>query len=145
LHITFRALGDCKATYDIYLVLKEYITKNNIPYKPIKKHIPQFNIKEIQKTIEDIDETNLFYNKNCVFTGTLEKISRREASQIVVNLGGIIENHITKRTNFLILGDNEYNKRGENKSTKHKKAEQYILQGQELQIIPENVFYDMIE
>jgi DNA polymerase-3 subunit epsilon len=115
------------------------------PYNPIKKHTSKFNIKEIQKTTEDIDETNPFYNKHCVFTGTLETMSRREAAQIVVNFGGITEDRITKRTNFLILGDNDYNKRGENKSTKHKKAEQYILQGQELQIIPENVFYDMIE
>jgi DNA polymerase-3 subunit epsilon len=143
-----RALSDCIATYDIYLELKEYIIKNNIALKNknySKEHYG-LDVRKIQATTDNIDKTNPFYKKYCVFTGVLEKMHRKDAAQIVANLGGINENIITKKTNFLILGNNDYCitiKDG--KSTKHKKAERYILEGQDLQIISENVFYDMLE
>lgn len=52
---------------------------------------------------------------------------------------------ITKQTNYLILGNNDYCKAiKDGKITKQKKAEDLILKGQDLKIISENVFYDMI-
>jgi DNA polymerase-3 subunit epsilon len=66
--------------------------------------------------------------------------------QIVADLGGINEDGITKKTNFLILGNNDYcSTIKDGKSTKQKKAEQYILNGQDIVIVPETVFYDMLE
>ena len=71
---------------------------------------------------------------------------RREAAQLVVNCGGICENSVTKRTNFLILGNNDYCKSiKDGKSNKHKKAESLSLAGQDIEIIPEAVFYDLVE
>ena len=64
---------------------------------------------------------------------------------MIADFGGIIDNSVTKKTNYLILGNNDYCpliKGG--KSAKHKKAEEYKLKGQDIEIIPENVFYDMI-
>lgn len=50
-----------------------------------------------------------------------------------------------KETNYLILGNNDYNPilRGK-KSSKLLKAENLKLQGQDIEIISENVFYEMI-
>ena len=65
--------------------------------------------------------------------------------QIVANFGGINGDNVTKKTNFLILGNNDYcSSIKDGKSNKHKKAESLILQGNDLIIIPESVFYDMI-
>ncbi len=65
--------------------------------------------------------------------------------QIVVNLGGVCKDNVTKYTNYLILGNLEYSSNvKDEKSNKLKKAETYILNGQELEIISENVFLDLL-
>ncbi|KXU15062.1 DNA polymerase III alpha subunit [Streptococcus oralis] len=49
-------------------------------------------------------------------------MERKDAMQLVVNLGAILDNSVRKETNYLILGNNDYNAilKGE-KSNKHKK------------------------
>ncbi|PTJ09351.1 BRCT domain-containing protein, partial [Staphylococcus simulans] len=85
------------------------------------------------------------YDKVCVLTGKLEYMTRKEAMQTIADIGGINANGVTKKTNYLILGNFDYstNVKG-NKSAKLRKAEKYILEGQDLQILSENVFYDLI-
>ena len=70
---------------------------------------------------------------------------RREAMQLVVNAGGILDNNVIKKTNFLILGSTEYNVslRGE-KSSKWKKAEKMISEGYDIKIIDEDTFLSEI-
>lgn len=76
---------------------------------------------------------------------TLEYLIRKEAMQIIADIGGINADNVTKKTNYLILGNFDYNSNvKDNKSAKLKKAEKYILQGQDLEILSENVFYDLI-
>lgn len=71
---------------------------------------------------------------------------RKNAMQIVADLGGINGDNVTKKTNFLILGNNDYCKSiKDGKSSKQKKAEKLKLSGQDIEIIPESVFYDLIE
>ena len=99
------------------------------------------NLKTLTTSKTEFDENNPFFKKSCVFTGELEKYSRSEAAQIILDLGGKCENNVTKKTNYLIISaDADPNK----KSSKQKKAEDYKLKGQDIEIIPENVFYDMI-
>ena len=67
------------------------------------------------------------------------------SAQLVFNCGGIVENSITKKTNILILGNNDYCKSiKDGKSSKQKKAEQYIKQGNDLIIVPEDAFYNLL-
>jgi DNA polymerase-3 subunit epsilon len=85
------------------------------------------------------------YGQNIVFTGVLERMLRKEAAQLAANLGALCQNGVNKSTNILVLGNNDYNpliKGG--MSSKQKKAQEYILKGQDLIIISENVFYDMV-
>lgn len=94
----------------------------------------------------EIDKENPLYEKECVFTGTMDKMSRSEAMQLVVNLGGKNRDTVTKETNYLILGNTNYSYNiKDGKSSKQKKAEKYKLQGQDIEILSENVFYDLIE
>lgn len=110
-----------------------------------KTHKPSDDLRELSATADYIDPDNPFYEKNVVFTGVLENMLRKDAAQFVVNLGGFAQNNVTKTTDFLILGNNDYcNTIKDGKSNKQKKAESLILNGSNLKIIPENVFYDML-
>lgn len=73
-------------------------------------------------------------------------MARKDAMQVVVDLGGINGDSVTAKTNFLILGNNDYcSLIKDGKSNKQKKAEELRLKGVDIEIITENVFYDMIE
>jgi DNA polymerase III epsilon subunit family exonuclease len=106
-------------------------------YKPL-------NAKDITTENTEFDTTHPLYGKLCVFTGALERMTRHDAMQAVVDLGGLVGNSVTKKTNYLILGNNDYNPLVKGKSSKHKKAEELKLKGHDIEIISENVFYDLI-
>ena len=91
------------------------------------------------------DEDNPLFGRVCVFTGALESFTRREAMQLVADLGGECGDNITQKTNFLVLGNNDYcaSIKG-GKSNKQKKAESLIAKGADLQIISESAFLDML-
>lgn len=109
-------------------------------------HKVSLSAKDISTTNSVFDETHPLYGKMCVFTGTLEKLQRKDAMQIVVDFGGLVGDSVTKKTNYLILGNNDYCPLiKDGKSSKQKKAETLKLTGQDIEIISENVFYDMIE
>lgn len=104
------------------------------------------SIKEMHTDVEEFDKSHPLYGKTCVFTGTLDKMDRKEAMQHVLDLGGNVGNSITKKTDFLILGCNDFCLSIKNgKSSKQKKAEEYILKGFDIKIIDEQLFYSMLE
>lgn len=146
-----RSLKDCEITMNVYENLKEIALQkydNVDEFKnAFKKHKKEgLRAKDIVSTNTKFDVDNLFYDKYVAITGTLEKMLRKEAMQIIVDLGGHCEDGVTKKTNFLILGNNDYNPilRGK-KSSKLIKAETLKLEGKDIEIISENVFYDIID
>lgn len=146
-----RSLKDCEITMNVYENLKEIALQkydNVDEFKnAFKKHKKEgLRAKDIVSTNTEFDVDNLFYDKYVAITGTLEKMLRKEAMQIIVDLGGHCEDGVTKKTNFLILGNNDYNPilRGK-KSSKLIKAETLKLEGKDIGIISENVFYDIID
>ena len=145
-----RALNDCEYTYKCYErmngeILKKYGNLENFQALFKYSHSPKVDLTKLVAINNEFDETHPLYKKVCVFTGALEKYTRQAAAQIVVNLGGTCGNTITKKTNYLILGNNDYcSAIKDGKSSKQKKAEEYKLKGQDIEIIPESVFYDMI-
>lgn len=147
-----RALSDCKSTYEIYEHLKTSADVQNIDIdtltklKTRSKNQSYVDARNILPTCDTVPTDGPFYDKVCVFTGMLEKMSRREAMQCVVNLGGSCSNGVTKKINYLILGNNDFCASiKDGKSNKQKKAEKYILEGLDIEIISENVFYDMLD
>ncbi|MFA5308873.1 MAG: exonuclease domain-containing protein [Dehalococcoidales bacterium] len=80
------------------------------------------------------------YGEVMVFTGALS-IHRNEAVIMAANLGCQVENSVTKRTTLLVAGDQDIKKlAGQEKSTKHRKAEELMLQGQQIRILKESDF-----
>ncbi|EIK82919.1 DNA polymerase III [Gardnerella pickettii 00703Bmash] len=146
-----RALADCIATKELYDAVKTRMVEKNLVIEDLwpasGSHGGKgIDIKAIKPDEVVVDKDGFFYNRHVVFTGKLEKMLRKDAMQIVVNLGGVLDNSVTKQTNYLILGDNDYNAilKGE-KSSKHKKAEKLKLEGQDIEIIDERTFYDLLE
>ncbi len=143
-----RAIGDCEITNAVFDGMKEMIRRNDIDLDEISKK----SSKSYNKIFQGLkcesgagDASHIFFGKCCVFTGKLEEFSRVEAAQIVINIGGQCENSVTKKTNFLIVGDMDYKKGLEGyESNKLKKAKQLIAANQDLQIIPESAFYDLV-
>ena len=145
-----RSLTDVRITIDIYknlekLVESKYSNIENFKDVCKKKSHSGFKASDIITTNTEFDEDNLLYDKYVAITGTLEKMSRKEAMQIIADLGGHCQDGVNKETNYLILGNNDYNPilRGK-KSSKLLKAESLKLKGQDIEILSENVFYDVI-
>lgn len=144
---THRALPDCEATAFCFNCMKDIISSKML----LEDFCQLFNmsysasLKGIVRTTDSVDETNPLYNKKVVFTGTLDKMPRKAALQIVANLGGIPENSLNKHTNMLVIGNGEFVASVKNgKTNKMKKAEDILQKGGDIQIMSEDVFFELI-
>ena len=156
-----RALSDCEVTLKCYKKFKNILPEDFEQLVKKRSHKKTTANKETANKaaglgdllkqnwidLERISEAdNPLKNKVCVFTGKLEKMTRAQASELTELMGGKAAGSVTKNTNILILGNNDYCKTiKDGKSRKHKAAEELILNGADLQIMPEDVFYSMIE
>ena len=138
-----RALSDCRATFEVINNLQKLISENDIDLSRVNQKL---RASDITTQKNDFDTAHPLYEKCCVFTGTLEKMTRRQAMQLVVDAGGKCGDNVTSKTDFLVLGNFDYNSgvKG-NKSGKLKKAEKMILEGKDITILSENAFYAMLE
>ena len=57
-----------------------------------------------KSNIED-NEDDRFYGKTFVLTGTLDKYSREEASEIIENFGGKTSSTVSKKTTYVLAGE----------------------------------------
>ena len=100
------------------------------------------NMAELVPTTDSFDPTHPFYDRTFVFTGELESMSRKDAMQAVIDVGGHCGNCVTKKTNVLVVGEpflgafapDEY------KSGKMKRAEELVAEGADLEIMSELEF-----
>jgi DNA polymerase-3 subunit epsilon len=87
----------------------------------------------------------VFSGKNVVFTGTLISMTRQHAAQMVVNNGGSVSSNVTKRTDCLVMGVQDFSRFVDGKqSRKTKRAKELIEQGYLLEIIDESQFLRML-
>ena len=55
--------------------------------------------------IEDENSDNRFLGKTFVLTGTLENFTRDEASEIIENFGGKTSGSVSKKTSYVLAGE----------------------------------------
>jgi len=146
-----RALRDCLSTKALLDCIvrkmqdKGLMVDDVFPPKSKRRKKYALDISKIQPADVDIDEDNFFYGKHCVFTGKLEKMVRKDAMQLVVNVGGVLDRSVISTTNYLIVGGFDYcSSVKEGKSGKMKDAERLKGKGQDIEIIDEHTFYDLI-
>lgn len=138
-----RALADCISTKQLYDLIKKTMAEKNFKIETLWS---TGKVKNIVSNNTVFDEDGPFYERHMVFSGTLEKMTKSEAEQLVVDVGAILDNSVTKKTNILILGSTEQNSilKGK-KSAKQIKAEKYIQEGQDLEIIDQFTFYNIMD
>lgn len=142
-----RAAADCEICNSCFLRLRDEILSSGVTLEDFKKSSThkELHAKDISTEKTSFDPSHPLFGKVCVFTGTLEKMQRKDAMQLVVDLGGSVGDGVTKKTNYLILGNNDFcSSIKDGKSNKQKKAEDLILKGHDLEILSENVFYDLV-
>lgn len=138
--VEHRALADCIQTKECFEIMRNRAGEiGGIPQKT----------NAIAKTIvaetTDFDEDSPIYGRTFAFTGTLERMTRKEAMQMVVNAGGKCTDNVVASTNYLVLGNQDYYKGiKDGKSNKQKKAEKMQLNGADIITISENTFFDML-
>ena len=69
--------------------------------KQIANNCFEFGLK-LEKKNKKVDQ--ILSGKTFVFTGSLEKFTRKTAKEMVVNKGGRVSNAISKNSNFLVAG-----------------------------------------
>lgn len=94
---------------------------------------------------ELVDEGNYFYGKTVCFTGTCLYGTRKELLQKIKDIGGIPADSVTKKTEVLIVGQQDYRVVGDSgMSSKQKKAFQLLEKGQDIEILSESEFISRI-
>jgi DNA polymerase-3 subunit epsilon len=94
---------------------------------------------------QDGNPDGTFYGETIAFTGELS-LPRKEAARLAALAGCNVGDGVTKETTLLVVGIQKKDKlAGYEKSSKHRKAEQLITKGQNIRIITENDFFQMIQ
>lgn len=112
-------------------------------------HVKSFgNIKisELVTTSTVFDFSHPLYGKNCVLTGELESLGRREAMQKIIDVGGIVKSSVSNKTHYLIVGTQDKSLVGDDGlSTKEEKAYELIAKGAPIKIIRESEFLSLLK
>jgi DNA polymerase-3 subunit epsilon len=88
---------------------------------------------------------HIFYGSKLVFTGKMGSMTRDQAHQLIVDIGGAIGTSVSADTGFLVVGQQDYRIVGEDgMSNKQEKAMQLISKGSELEILSEDEFLRLI-
>ena len=133
------ALEDAKAAAYILLTaiersilnVEEWLKRVN---QPISEHAKK----------RDVNYEGSLYGEVIVFTGALE-LKRAEAADMAAQIGCQVASGVTKQTTILVVGNQDIKKlAGQEKSSKHRKAEVLILNGQPIRILGESDFKELI-
>lgn len=91
-----------------------------------------------------IDEGNYFYDKHVCFTGKCSWGTRNELRQWIADIGGHPEKDVTRKTQVLVVGQQDYRQVGESgMSAKQRMAIDLLSKGQPIEILSESDFLDM--
>ncbi len=89
------------------------------------------------------DPTHPFYGREMVFTGALASMTRAQAWEVVAQHGATPAAGVTKHTSILVIGFQDARKLrpGEILSAKARKAADLRTQGQAIEVMPEEDFF----
>ena len=144
------------------VVLKDFIDEiglqfghiyRDLNYKPCGVPGHKNSSKPSKKTIDYepdpnrlIDENHPLFGAKVAFTGTLTSMNRTEAFMRLMDFGGDPETTVTKKTNYLVLGEQDLwkFKPGSEVSSKMQKAIELAEVGQDIEIIGEQDFLKLL-
>lgn len=123
------------------LSIQNWVSKGQFKSNKITKNQPRFPVR---RAVEGNKEGR-FYGLNICFTGELS-IKRPEIAEIAAKQGFTVKAGISKKVNYLVVGTPDLSLlNGHDKSSKHRKAEELISKGTDINIIEENEFLKIIK
>lgn len=85
------------------------------------------------------------YGLQIVFTGQLS-IPRAEAAKLAAKLGLFVQRSVSKKTSLVVVGNQDIRlPEWDEKSTKHRRAEELIAQGIDILIVSESDFFALMD
>ena len=111
--VEHRALSDSIQTQKCYFKMFVYADQiGGIPssHRSSRYAGKKISAKDIIADTDAFDPDHPIFGMSFVFTGKLERMSRKETMQAVVDAGGICQDRVTSKTDFLVLGDNDYHR-----------------------------------
>ncbi len=139
-----RAMSDAFLTFQCYEHMLRHAKDAGVIIKPLDSRGIGLLAKDILPAGGLEDPDCALFGQVCVFTGTLERMTRRQAMQLVVDRGGKVADSVTQSVDYLIMGNTDYRKVKDGKSSKLRKAEKMQLEGHDIEIIPEDEFYEIL-
>ena len=117
------------------------------PFQRIRDYSGKATIEDFLRDYvpdnSEFDEENPFFGQVVVFTGKMF-FERKELMKMIINIGGIAKDDLTKDTDFLVVSDLNYKEITNGRvSGKLKKAMQYIDKGVPMTILSETEFLTM--
>lgn len=102
--------------------------------------------KDLSAHTDDFDADHPLYAQVVVFTGTLHSMTRREAFQQVLDIGGQPGDNVTKHTNLLVVGEQDINQLADGQafSGKQRKAFDLRQKGLDIQLMGEVDFLRLL-
>jgi DNA polymerase-3 subunit epsilon len=139
------ALEDAKASAQVLLAAIEATGLDVESWlERVKQPIDPSKISGPASIRREGNPEGALFGQVVVFTGALQ-MARREAAELAASIGCAVDSGVTKRTSLLVVGDQDIARlAGKGKSNKHLKAEQLIRKGQEIRILKESDFRELV-
>ncbi|MEM0976492.1 MAG: exonuclease domain-containing protein [Pseudomonadota bacterium] len=132
---------DARAAAEVVLLAEAQTGENFLELARAKKK--NARNYSISKSI-DGNQLGRLYGHAVCFTGSLT-LSREEASAIAAGVGISVKTTVTKKVTMVVVGDQDLDSlAGHSKSSKHRKAEDLIKQGQSIKIMGEAEFLSTV-
>ncbi len=157
-----RAMSDVMTTISVFNCLSRYADEKEIKLSTAapkyRKYYRRNNAEEqispdelkikLQNecscNIDNIPENNFFTGLHVCFTGELT-LPRGQFQKFIEMIGGIPDKSVTKKTNLLVIGGYDIDSGlKSDKSTKHLRALKLQSEGQDIRILSEISFYQLL-
>lgn len=151
LRISFRhhdALEDARAASEIVLRacreqgmgIEAWLRRVEEPIYPRSSNTGRAKARATRPVSREGDESGPLYGETVVFTGALT-MRRQEAADLAAEAGCRVVGSMSKKVSLLVVGTQDMRKlNGYKKSSKHRRAEELIENGAEIQILSESDF-----
>ena len=144
---------DCEAVAFVLRALDapiaEYVKEFHRCTAPTRRQRPKavehFSPKDMIPSVSCTDSSHPLFGRSIVFTGTLSMM-RHEAAQMVADKGAIIKGAVSKRTDYLVVGEQDLALVGDDgMSSKEEKAVALNASGEaQIHIIRESEFLRLL-
>ncbi len=78
--------------------------RNEKELKKLDELLREITIENFESSSDAVDQTNPFYKKIVVFTGTLNSMGRKDAEEKIRKLGGTATASVSSKTDFVVWG-----------------------------------------